>query len=206
MARLTIGGLAKAAGVGIPTVRYYERRALLDQPDRPASGYRTYPPDAVRLIRFIKRAQDLGFTLAEIEELITLRDGTQLQHRIRPQLAAVPDVRRRRRDVCPTALEKLSVREVAERMGHARGTGQGRAGLDAGDPRALRFNGDDQVNPYRLADALREAARALGAAVLTHTKVTGLRVEGAGSRPSRRPRGPCRARWSSMLPGLGRPR
>ena len=75
MATLTIGGLARAAGVGIPTVRYYERRALIEQPARTASGYRTYPPDAVRLIRFIKRAQDLGFTLAEIEELITLREG-----------------------------------------------------------------------------------------------------------------------------------
>lgn len=75
MATLTIGGLAKAAGVGIPTVRYYERRALLDQPERTAAGYRTYRPDAVRLIRFIKRAQDLGFTLAEVEELLTLRGG-----------------------------------------------------------------------------------------------------------------------------------
>lgn len=75
MAKLTIGRLAKAAGVGIPTVRYYERRALLEQPERTAAGYRTYPPDAVRLIRFIKRAQDLGFTLAEVEDLITLRGG-----------------------------------------------------------------------------------------------------------------------------------
>ena len=75
MAELTIGRLARAAGVGVPTVRYYERRALLDQPERTAAGYRTYRPDAVRLIRFIKRAQDLGFTLAEVEELITLRGG-----------------------------------------------------------------------------------------------------------------------------------
>lgn len=75
MAGLTIGRLADAAGVGVPTVRYYERRALLEKPHRTAAGYREYPPDTIRLIRFIKRAQDLGFTLTEIEELIALRDG-----------------------------------------------------------------------------------------------------------------------------------
>lgn len=75
MTGLTIGRLARAAGVGVPTVRYYERRALLKKPRRTASGYREYPQDTARLIRFIKRAQDLGFSLTEIEELIALRDG-----------------------------------------------------------------------------------------------------------------------------------
>lgn len=75
MTGLTIGALARAAGVGVPTVRYYERRALLEKPHRTTSGYRQYTADTVRLIRFIKRAQDLGFTLTEIEGLIALRDG-----------------------------------------------------------------------------------------------------------------------------------
>jgi Hg(II)-responsive transcriptional regulator len=68
------GQLAAEAGVNIETLRYYERRGILARPKRaPSSGYREYPPDAVRLIRFIKRAQDLGFTLAEIQELVRLR-------------------------------------------------------------------------------------------------------------------------------------
>jgi Hg(II)-responsive transcriptional regulator len=69
------GELAAEAGVNIQTLRYYERRGILRKPARTPSGYRQYPPDAVRLIRFIKRAQQLGFTLDEIEELLQLRDG-----------------------------------------------------------------------------------------------------------------------------------
>jgi len=70
---LKIGELAKAAGVGVETIRYYERRGLLAQPPRRASGYRQYPPMTVRRVRFIRRAQTLGFTLKEIEELLALR-------------------------------------------------------------------------------------------------------------------------------------
>ena len=73
--RLRIGELAGRAGVNIQTLRYYERRGLLEEPERSSSGYREYPSEAVRLIRFIKRAQDLGFTLGEVAELMTLRDG-----------------------------------------------------------------------------------------------------------------------------------
>lgn len=73
--RLRIGEVASRAGVNIQTLRYYERRGLLEAPERTASGYREYPSETVRLIRFIKRAQDLGFTLKEIEELIALRDA-----------------------------------------------------------------------------------------------------------------------------------
>lgn len=70
---LRTGEVAAQAGVNIQTLRYYERRGLLKEPERRASGYREYPPDAVPLIRFIKRAQELGFTLTEIEELLRLR-------------------------------------------------------------------------------------------------------------------------------------
>lgn len=73
--RLRIGEVASKAGVNIQTLRYYERRGLLEAPERTPSGYREYPEETVRLIRFIKRAQDLGFTLKEIEELIALRDA-----------------------------------------------------------------------------------------------------------------------------------
>ncbi len=72
--RLRIGAVANQAGVNIQTLRYYERRGLLDEQERTTSGFREYPPDTVRLIRFIKRAQDLGFTLGEIEELLPLRE------------------------------------------------------------------------------------------------------------------------------------
>ena len=57
------------------TVRYYERRGLLAEPIRSAGGYRSYPPEALRRVRFIKRAQELGFTLTEVETLLDLSDG-----------------------------------------------------------------------------------------------------------------------------------
>lgn len=69
------GEVAAEAGVNVQTLRYYERRGILARPKRTSSGYREYAPDAVRLIRFIKRAQHLGFTLEEIEELLLWRSG-----------------------------------------------------------------------------------------------------------------------------------
>ncbi len=71
--RLRIGDVAAQAGVNTETLRYYERRGILRSPRRSSAGYREYPTDTVRLIRFIKRAQELGFTLDEIVELIALR-------------------------------------------------------------------------------------------------------------------------------------
>ena len=70
---LRIGQLAERARVNVQTVRFYERRGLIAEPERTAAGYRRYPPDVVRRIRFIKRAQDLGFSLSEITELLDLR-------------------------------------------------------------------------------------------------------------------------------------
>ena len=69
------GELAGHAAVNPQTLRYYERRGLLAEPVRSASGYRCYPPEAVRRVRFIKRAQELGFTLAEVETLLELSGG-----------------------------------------------------------------------------------------------------------------------------------
>ena len=71
---LRIGDLAAQAGVSVDALRYYERRGLIRPTGRRPSGYREYPPEAVALVRFIKRAQALGFTLAEVDELVRLRD------------------------------------------------------------------------------------------------------------------------------------
>jgi Hg(II)-responsive transcriptional regulator len=67
--------LAAQAAVNPQTLRYYERRGLLAEPVRSAGGYRSYPPDALRRVRFIKRAQELGFTLTEVETLLDLSGG-----------------------------------------------------------------------------------------------------------------------------------
>jgi Hg(II)-responsive transcriptional regulator len=67
--------LADEAGVNSETLRYYERRGLLDEPPRTSGGYRDYPDAAVSLLQFIKRAQQLGFTLDEVEELLHLDTG-----------------------------------------------------------------------------------------------------------------------------------
>jgi MerR family copper efflux transcriptional regulator len=70
---MTVGQLARRAGVGVQTVRYYERRHLLPTAARRASGYREFGPAALERLRFIRRAQELGFTLSEIAELLALR-------------------------------------------------------------------------------------------------------------------------------------
>src|SRR6516162_877947 len=73
MERLTIGEVAKQAQVGIETLRYYERTGLVASPPRSESNYRLYPQETVRRVQFIKRAQELGFSLKEIMELLALR-------------------------------------------------------------------------------------------------------------------------------------
>ncbi len=73
MVGLKVGEVARKAGVNLQTVHYYEKRGLLGKPPRSISNYRLYPSDAVLRIRFIKRAQELGFTLKEIKELLSLR-------------------------------------------------------------------------------------------------------------------------------------
>jgi MerR family mercuric resistance operon transcriptional regulator len=73
MEGLTIGRVARDAGLAIDTVRYYEREGLLAKPARTPSGYRQYSPDAVKRLQFIRQAKELGFTLSEIRELLTLK-------------------------------------------------------------------------------------------------------------------------------------
>jgi MerR family mercuric resistance operon transcriptional regulator len=69
---LTIGILAKRGGVNVETIRYYQRRALLEEPSKPSGGFRRYPEESVKRVLFIKRAQTLGFTLEEIQSLLAL--------------------------------------------------------------------------------------------------------------------------------------
>src|SRR6476646_3468800 len=71
---MRIGTAAEQAGVNVQTLRYYERRGLLPRPPRRTSGYREFPDDAVRMVRFIKRAQELGFSLDQVEQLLKLRN------------------------------------------------------------------------------------------------------------------------------------
>jgi MerR family mercuric resistance operon transcriptional regulator len=73
MKALTIGQVAHSAGVGIETVRFYERERLLQEPARKESGYRQYENDVVERLRFIRRAKELGFSLKEIKDLLALR-------------------------------------------------------------------------------------------------------------------------------------
>lgn len=70
---MTIGKVAARADLPVPTVRYYEKRGLIPEPDRTRSGYRQYPAEVVARLRFVKRAQALGFALEEIGELLDLR-------------------------------------------------------------------------------------------------------------------------------------
>src|SRR5258708_9856784 len=95
--QMRIGKAAARAGVNVQTLHYYERRGLLPHAPRRTSGYREFPDDAVRVVRFVKRAQDLGFTLDEIEELLRLRNDKR-RDRARVRTVAgkrVRDIERR---------------------------------------------------------------------------------------------------------------
>jgi MerR family copper efflux transcriptional regulator len=94
MSELRTGELAKQAGVNVESLRFYEREGLLPEPPRRPSGYRRYPTDAVARVRFIKRAQELGFSLAEIRELLVIGtdpDGMcgEVKERVDGRIASV---------------------------------------------------------------------------------------------------------------------
>lgn len=99
---MRIGAVAAQAGVNVQTLRYYERRGLLPRPERTPSGYRRYQPETAQVVRFIKRAQDLGFTLREVHELLRLRE------------APLPD----RRGVLKLASAKIA--DIDSRIGRLR--------------------------------------------------------------------------------------
>ena len=96
MQTFTIGTMARRAGVGVETVRFYERQGLLAVPTRGASGYRQYPEDTVSRIRFIRRAKALGFSLREIRELHALRvdpmgSSSEVKARAQAKIAAMEE-------------------------------------------------------------------------------------------------------------------
>lgn len=97
---LNIGEIARQGGVSVETMRYYEQQGLIPTPDRDTNGYRRYSPDAVRQIQFIKRAQDVGFTLKDIGDLLTLKADPG---------ASCCDVRERARGKLTEIDEKLAV-------------------------------------------------------------------------------------------------
>ncbi len=110
MSSLKIGEVAERAGVGVETVRFYERRGLLPEPPRRASGYRAFPPESVERLRFIRRSQRLGFSLAEIRDLLALHPESRhacsaVREHAEEKLA---DVRGRIRDL--RAVERALVR------------------------------------------------------------------------------------------------
>lgn len=98
MSALTIGRLARAAGVHVETIRYYQRRGLLATPRKPPGGIRLYPAECLEQLHFIKRAQELGFALREIRELLALGSGHCRDVR-RLAEAQLADVDRRLRDL-----------------------------------------------------------------------------------------------------------
>lgn len=101
MTTLKIGELARQAGVGLETVRFYERQGLLEEPQRGKSGYRQYEQESVDVLRFIRRAKELGFTLKEIKGLLELRlDTTATKREVRQQAEAkVADIEARIADL-----------------------------------------------------------------------------------------------------------
>lgn len=96
---ITIGDVAEAAGVGVETVRYYERRGLVPQPNRGLGSIRRYGSGHVGRIRFIKRAQALGFSLEEIATLLELEDGTDRRSIRRIAAARLEETKRRISDL-----------------------------------------------------------------------------------------------------------
>lgn len=95
MDSMTIGRAAEAAGVSVETVRFYERRGLIEQPRKPLDGgFREYPPDVIERIRFVRAAQALGFSLDEVADLLSLQadpgtDCSEVRERARARLAGV---------------------------------------------------------------------------------------------------------------------
>lgn len=96
----TIGEVAKLSGIGLETVRFYERKGLIEEPPRTDSGYRQFPKDVLARIRFIRRAKELGFTLREIIELLALRVDTDM---------SCADVKRRTEEKITVIKEKIGV-------------------------------------------------------------------------------------------------
>lgn len=93
---MKIGELARQTGIGIETIRFYEKQGLLDRPKRLASGYRQYEESAVRRLAFVRRSKDLGFTLSDIRDLLRLWSNpattqAEVRRRTQSKIEAVED-------------------------------------------------------------------------------------------------------------------
>ncbi len=135
MREMTIGKAARKAGVGVETIRFYERRGLIEQPPKPLEGgFRVYPDGTVERIRFIREAQELGFSLREIDELLSLRADPSTdagavreraeakRHQVTEKIAQLDRIRTaldRLIAACPGsgALRACSIMEVLEGQG-----------------------------------------------------------------------------------------
>lgn len=106
---LSIGTFAKASGVGVETIRFYQRRGLLLEPERPLGGIRRYSHADVARVKFVKSAQRLGFSLDEVAQLLTLEDGTHCSEAAEFAARHLADVRARLKDLkrMETALSRL---------------------------------------------------------------------------------------------------
>lgn len=129
---LKIGAVARRAQVSLQTIRYYEREGLLAPPQRLESGYRVFLESAVRRVRFIKRAQELGFLLAEIRELLSLRSQAG---------AGALDMRKR---------AKAKIADIEEKISHLEAMKHALAGL------ADRCPGCGPLSDCPILDALDE--------------------------------------------------
>ncbi|OKB64645.1 Hg(II)-responsive transcriptional regulator [Serratia marcescens] len=96
---LTIGALAKAVGVNVETIRFYQRKGLLPQPDKPYGGIRRYGDADVARVQFVKSAQRLGFSLGEVAELLRLEDGTHCEEASHLAARKLNDIRERLADL-----------------------------------------------------------------------------------------------------------
>lgn len=123
MRTISIGQLAKAAGVGVETVRFYERKGLLDAPARKDFGYRQYGDEAVERLRFIRRAQQVGFTLKEIQDLLGLRDDPDARRAdVRDRAAGkIADIDAKVRDLLAMRASLAGLLESCEGDGPASG-------------------------------------------------------------------------------------
>ena len=119
MSSMTIGRLAQAAEVGVETVRYYQRRGLLPQPQPTRGAYRHYPPEVAARLRFIRRAQQLGFTLDEIASLLQLSDGTDRRSVRRITAARLAQLQERMADMQKMADVLQHLLHACERAGGA---------------------------------------------------------------------------------------
>jgi Hg(II)-responsive transcriptional regulator len=149
MKPLTIGEVARRAGVGVETVRFYEREGLLEQPARRPSGYRQYGEEVVSRLRFIRRAKELGFSLKEITELLALRDdpdASRADVRRRAQ-AKVTDIGAKVRDLLRMKEALLTLTATCDGHGPVNGCPILEALNQPGDERPANVQGDDHDGP-----------------------------------------------------------